>query len=369
MRAVAASTRRRELALVDHPEPELAAPRDVKVRVLETGICGTDREICSFAYGEPPPGDDYLILGHEAVGEVVEIGAAVKALRVGDLVVPSVRRPCACPTCLPCREGRQDFCSSADFVERGIKGRHGFMTEYFVESEEHLFFVSPALRDIAVMLEPLTIAEKGLTQTQWVQQRLPWGCPAPLAPLDGTGKTAVVLGAGPVGLLGAMALVARGFCTWVYSRSPAPNPKSTLAEAFGARYVSSAQVSAAELARLTGRIDLVYEAVGVSAVSFEVMQHLAPNGVFVMTGIPAEGAPVPIAADRLMRQIVLSNLVIVGTVNADRPAFAAALDDLAVFNRRWPDAVRALITSRQPLTEYRDMLVGPAKGIKNVVHP
>lgn len=369
MRAVAASTRRRELALVDHPEPVLKTATDVKVRVLETGICGTDREICSFAYGEPPPGDDYLILGHEALGEVTESGSGVKALRVGDLVVPSVRRPCACSACLPCRERRQDFCSSGKFVERGIKGMHGFMAEYFVESEEFLCRVSPALRDIAVLVEPLTIAEKGFAQAQWAQRRLPWGCAAPPSPLDGTGKTAVVLGAGPVGMLGAMALVARGFSTWVYSRSPAPNLKATLSEAFGARYVSSALSSPAELGRLTGRIDLVYEAVGVSAVSFEVMQHLGPNGIFVFTGIPAEGPPIPVEADRLMRQIVLSNQAIVGTVNADRPAFAAALDDLALFARRWPEAVRSLITCRLPLTGYRDLLLGPSTGIKNVMCP
>ena len=99
------------------------------------GVCGTDREICTFAYGQPPAGGDYLLLGHECLGEVVEVGSAVKNFKPGDLVVPSVRRPCTDPNCRPCREGRQDFCFTWKFTERGINQRHGFMTECFVEEE------------------------------------------------------------------------------------------------------------------------------------------------------------------------------------------------------------------------------------------
>ncbi len=110
MRAVAVfpSSRRVEV-LRDHPAPKLASASQARVRLVEVGVCGTDREIARFEYGTPPPGADHLVIGHESLGEVVEVGSAVKDLRVGDLVVTMVRRPCPHPECVPCRAGRQDF--------------------------------------------------------------------------------------------------------------------------------------------------------------------------------------------------------------------------------------------------------------------
>src|SRR6266542_636996 len=205
----------------------------------EVGVCGTDREICTFVYGSPPDGFDYLVLGHESLGEVVEVGSGVSRFKPGDLVVPSVRRPCPHADCLPCREDKQDFCYTGDFTERGIKMTHGFMTEYYVDEEKYLTRVPPELREVAVLVEPLTVAEKGLAQVWQVQQRLPWIAPGLPEEQRGAGKTAGVLGAGPIGIRGAMALVARGFKTCVYSRSKAPNLKSELVESFGAKYLSS----------------------------------------------------------------------------------------------------------------------------------
>jgi len=151
MKAVAVDPARRSVQLVDRPEPALAAPTDVKVRILDVGVCGTDREICGFEYGTPPAGEAQLVIGHESLGEVVEVGAAVRGLRPGDLVVPTVRRPCAHPECVACRAGRQDFCYTGDFQERGIKQRHGYMTELVVDDVRYMNVVPRALRDVAVL--------------------------------------------------------------------------------------------------------------------------------------------------------------------------------------------------------------------------
>jgi threonine dehydrogenase-like Zn-dependent dehydrogenase len=368
MKAVGVIPRKREVALLDHAKPQMSAPTDVKVRTIEVGICGTDREICSFAYGTPPAGSDYLVLGHEAMGEVVEVAPGVTKVKPGDLVVPSVRRACPHEHCPSCREARQDFCFTGDFTERGIKMTHGFMTEYFVEDQAHLNIVPPGLRDLAVLVEPLTVAEKALAQVWKVQQRLPWtkGETADEAN-RGAGKTAVVLGAGPVGILGAMTLVANGFKTFVYSRSAEPNPKAALVNSIGAKYISSDTTTPADFARQVGNIDLVYEALGVAQISFEVLKLLGLNGVFVFTGIPAHKPAIPIEADSLMRQVVLMNQAIIGTVNADRPAFESAIRDLGVFKQRWPEAISKVITGRHPLENYRELLLGKATGIKNVI--
>lgn len=367
MKGVGVVPTRREVALIDHPEPAIAADNQLKVRTLEVGICGTDREICTFAYGQPPKGDDYLLLGHECLGEVVEVGSGVKGFKAGDLVVPSVRRPCADASCAPCREGRQDFCFTWTFTERGINQRHGFMTEVFVEEQQYLTAVPRELRDVAVMAEPLTIAEKGLTQAWEVQKRLTWEHHNRDGKGRGYGRNAVVLGAGPIGLLGAMKLIIEGFRVFIYSRSPKPNFKAELAESFGAEYISSKEVSVDELAKRIGNIDLVYEAVGEGHVSFEVMRVLGINGVYIFTGIPAERGPIPTYADNIMRNITLKNQAIVGTVNASPQAFIDAIRDLGEFQKRWPKAINALITGRHGLDAHRELLLGKATGIKNVI--
>ena len=364
MKAVGVFPGRKEVGLLSHTAPALTLPEHVGVRTIEVGICGTDREICSFAYGIPPQGSDYLVLGHEALGEVVEVGPGVKNLKVGDFVVPSVRRPCPHHSCSPCRVDRQDFCFTGDFTERGIKMTHGYMTEYFVEEEKHLNIVPKELADVAVLVEPLTVAEKALAQVWQVQSRLPWanGSPSP-----GGGKTAVVLGAGPVGILGAMALIVNGFKTYVYSRSAEPNPKADLVNSIGAKYISSVTVPVAKFAKEVGNVDLVYEALGVASITFDVLKILGLNGVFVFTGIPPHKPAIPVEADILMRDMVLKNQVVVGTVNADRPAFENAIRDLGVFKRRWPRAINAVISGRFPMESFRELLLGKATGIKNVI--
>lgn len=366
-KAIAVFPAQKRLDIVDHPRPEITSHTDVKLRMLEVGVCGTDKEICCFDYGTPPDGEEYLVIGHESLGEVVEVGPGVTRVAVGDLVVPMVRRPCDRPECLACQAGRQDFCYTGEFSERGIKQAHGFMTEYVVDDERYMNIVPRELRDVAILVEPLTIAEKALMQVWQVQERLPWACPVVPGKAPGHCHAAVVLGAGPVGLLGAMALTAANFDTYVYSKEPAPNPKSELVESIGATYVSAETHSVAQLADRIGNIDLVYEATGASRLSFDVMGVLGVNGVFIFTGVPGRRGPVEIDTDLIMRNLVLKNQVVYGTVNAGREAFEAAVRDLGVFKKLWPDAVRALITSRTPYESFRDPLLGRAGGIKNVL--
>jgi len=367
MKAIAVTPALRSVSLIEHEAPRLASPTDVMLRMLEVGVCGTDREICAFQYGTPPTGASQLVIGHESLGEVVAVGPEVTRVRPGDLVVPMVRRPCPHDHCVACRAGRQDFCFTGDFTERGIKERHGFLTERVVDDERYMNAVPRRLRDVAILVEPLTIAEKALTQIWQVQERLPWACPVETRAGRGHCRRAVVLGAGPVGLLGAMALAAAGFDVFVYSRERAPNPKAALVERIGAHYISAETHTLDALADAVGNIDVVYEATGASMLSFETMRVLGTNAAFVFTGVPGRKGPIEIDADLLMRNLVLRNQVVFGTVNADRAAFEAAVRDLAVFEERWPGAARALVTGRFPMEAHRDLLLGPARGIKNVI--
>jgi threonine dehydrogenase-like Zn-dependent dehydrogenase len=223
------------------------------------------------------------------------------------------------------------------------------------------------LRDVAVLVEPLTIAEKGLAQLWQVQQRLPWACPLEPGKQAAYCHRAVVLGAGPVGLLGAMVLANEGFQTFVYSQEPKPSPKSDLVGMIGATYVSGQDTSLEQLAALVGNIDLVYEATGAAGVSFQLMELLGTNGVFIFTGVPGRKAPINLDADLIMRNLVLKNQVVYGTVNANREAFESAITDLGAFVKKWPQAVQTLITKRYAMEQHRDLLLGKAGGIKNVI--
>lgn len=368
MKAVAVFPKQKEIRLVDHEAPVMSGRNAVMLRMLDVGVCGTDKEIAAFDYGTAPAGSDYLVIGHESVGEVVEVGRGVKRVKPGDLVVPMVRRPCPHDNCTSCRANEQDFCFTGDFTERGIKGAHGFMTEYVVDDERYVNPVPADLLDVAVLVEPLTIAEKGLIQLWCLQQRLSWVCPSDVRgrPVGDCHK-AVVLGAGPVGLLGAMALAVQGFETYVYSRASSESPAPAIAEAIGGTYVSAETCSVAELAERVGCIDIVYEAVGASQLAFEVIKVLGPNGVFIFTGVPGRKGPVHIDTDAIMRSMVLNNQILLGTVNAGHEAFTAAVRHLGDFMERWPDAVRQLITGRFRPEDHLDLLMGRIGGIKNVI--
>ena len=358
MRAAAVFPDRKTLEVIDDfPEPRIESPTAVKLRVLNVGVCGTDREIASLQYGFPPPaGSDFLVLGHECLGEIVEVGPEVTNLRHGDLVIPMVRRPCDHPECVACRAGRQDFCYTGDYRERGIKQMHGFLTEMIVDDARYMNPVPRAIRDVAVLVEPLTIAEKGLIQTLEIQARLPWG---------GV-HNAIVLGAGPVGLLGAMALRHAGFAVTVYSRNREPNPSADIVKAIGAKYTSSQDRSIEQMAAETGNIDVVYEATGVSQFAFDVLAVLGTNGMFILTGVPGQHGPVGVDTDRIMRDLVLKNQCVLGTVNAGKDAFQKAVGDLAAFESAWPEAVRSLITGRFPLERFAEP-IRTQTGIKNII--
>lgn len=367
MKAIAVFPETREVKLIDHKEPEITTPTQVKLRTLEVGVCGTDKKITSFQFGTPPAGYEYLVIGHEMLGEVVEIGSEVHNLKPGDLAVAMVRHPCLHDNCLACHMGRQDFCFTGDFSEHGIKELHGFMTEFVVDDARYMKIVPHDLRDVGVLTEPLTVAQKGMAQVWHIQQRLPWIDPDAPVQMRGKGLKAVVLGAGPVGLLGAMLLVTTGFETYVYSRSRVPNPKADLVTAIGGTYISSETTAVEQLARQIGTIDLVYEASGASQVAFAIMRVLGTNAIFVSAGVPDRKPPTSVDTDLLILNHVLKNQVVLGTVNADGAAFEAAIRDLGIFKQRWPQVLKSLITERYPIEQAPQLLLGNASSGKNIV--
>src|SRR5437867_12453472 len=178
--------------LCDVPDPnvkDIAGGRGVLVKVLRVGVDGTDKEINAAEYGAAPPGDDYLITGHESFGQVVEVGPNVPdTIRPGTFVVASVRRP---GSSIYGKIGLQDFTTDDVYFERGINLLHGYLTEYYVEDADYVFPLPETLREVGVLLEPTTVAEKGINHAYEIQRRLKVWEP----------RRACILGSGTVGLL------------------------------------------------------------------------------------------------------------------------------------------------------------------------
>jgi threonine dehydrogenase-like Zn-dependent dehydrogenase len=297
------------------------------------------------------------VVGHEALGEVVAVGAAVRRFARGDLVVMTVRRPCSDADCVACRAGRQDFCTTGHFRERGISGADGFMTELVVENERYLVRVPNALAEVAVLIEPLSVAAKAAVDLDTMLRRYPW---------EPTDLRALVLGAGPIGLLGAMMLRARDIDTFVYSLEPSDSDRADLVRSLGAAYISGRDVPVGEIAGRIGAADIVFEAVGVAKVAFQAILALARNGVFILSGVPVPGGHVEIDLNDIMRNVVLKNQVLFGTVNASRSAFEESIGYLERFMVLFPDSVRRLITGRAKLDEA-PALLRRGGGIKHVI--
>jgi glucose 1-dehydrogenase len=358
LKGVAVFPQNRSVNLIDLAEPHIQTDLQVKLRILEVGICGTDREICRFVYGVPPSGSDYFILGHECIAQVIEAGSAVADLSAGDLVVCMVRLACQHAECAACRSSNQDFCSTGDYIEHGIKGLHGFMTEYVIEERRYLHVVPQHLREVGVLVEPLTIAEKSILAARNIQSRLPW---------KRNNSTALVLGAGPVGLLGAMKLVSAGYKTYVYSLGLPGGERARIAQAIGATFISADDTPVEVAAAMSGSIDLVYEALGAEQVSLDVLNRLAPNGIYIFTGVPRDRDLHAIDPHGLISNLVWRNQAVVGVVNAGTEAFTLAVDDLSTFYAMWPDSVRGLITHRFPIERFAEALQARPGSIKNVI--
>jgi threonine dehydrogenase-like Zn-dependent dehydrogenase len=357
MQALAVFPQQRQVRIIEGAVPGPLGPHQVLLRVREVGICGTDREIAASRYGEPPPGADHLVLGHEALAEVADVGSEVSELVRGQLVVPTVRRPCGAPRCRPCRAGRQDFCTTGGFRERGIKEAHGFLAELTVEEDDNLVPVPAGLASVGVLVEPLTVVAKGVHQARRLTERLQW------EPLFERG---LVLGAGPVGLLGAMGLEAHGYHVVVYSREASQSERAAFVRGFGADYVSSEEESLPALAARLGPLSFIFEAAGFSPLAFAALEVLGPNGIAVFSGVPGDGPPTPMNTDRLLRGIVLKNQALHGTVNAGHADYVEAVHVLEALMVRFPDSVRGLISGRFPLEEAPGLLAS-RRGIKNVV--
>jgi threonine dehydrogenase-like Zn-dependent dehydrogenase len=343
------------MAIIDVPEPQVGV-RDVLVKVARVGICGTDAELKTGDYGEAPAGSNHLVIGHESFGQVAQIGAEVKGIAVGDYVVASVRRPCPHDRCLPCRSGENDMCITGDYTERGIKGQHGYLSEYYGERREWLTVIPPGIARTGIFLEPMSVVEKALRQTKKIQQRLHWKF-----------QSAVVLGGGTIGLLATMLLRLEGIDTYVLDHSEAGGFKAQLIAQIGAHHVDTREKSLADVADTVGPADLIIEATGYAPLVPEASGLLALDGVMCLLGVSGGNHQVSMDAGEFNNSLVLGNRLIFGSVNANVVDFQSGAQDIQDIIQRWPGALESMITRRVSMAEFERAFDRGPDDIKSVI--
>lgn len=326
------------LELTDLPDPE-PGPGELLVDGLALGVCGTDREIIAGEYGFAGP---RLVIGHESLGRV-RTAPPGSGFAPGDLVVGVVRRPDPEP-CGACAHGEFDMCRNGGYTERGIKGLDGFGAERWTIEADYAVKLDPRLHEAGVLMEPATVVAKAWEQAERVGNRA-WFEP----------RTALVTGAGPIGLLAALLGVQRGLEVHVLDRVP-DGAKPDAVRALGAAYHTD--VAAVPTP------DVIIEATGVPSLVADALTMTAAYGVTVLTGVSTAGQPITVDVGAANRSIVLENDAVVGSVNANLRHYAAAADALARADDAW---LARLITRRVPMTGHQEAWEARPDDIKVVV--
>jgi len=329
------------------PKPkveDIPGGRGVLIKILRVGVDGTDKEINAAEYGAAPAGDDYLIIGHESFGRVEAVGASVTEFKPGDYVALTVRRP---GSSIYDQIGTYDMTTDDSYFERGINLRHGFLTEYVVDSPEYIIRVPQNLREVGVLMEPMSVAQKAIEQAYRIQQRLRVWQP----------KRAAVLGSSTLGLLATLVLRLRGLEVTTFGNTMPPFLNSNLIEELGARYVSTKMMSLTDASAKHGPFDLILEGTGFSPLVFEAMDVLAQNGVLAMVSVTGGTRTIEVPADHINLGFVLGNKVAFGSVNANREYFETGVKDLSTAELQYSGWLRKLLThSVKGLENYADLI-------------
>jgi threonine dehydrogenase-like Zn-dependent dehydrogenase len=324
------------------PEPP-ASDGSILVEGLRAGICGTDLELVAGQFGSGRPGSDRLVIGHESLGRVLEAPPG-SGFATGDLVMGIVRRPDPVP-CPACARGEWDFCRNGRYTERGIKEMDGYGAERWRIDPYYAVPVPASLGHLGVLVEPASILTKAWDQVDQVAARS-WSKP----------EHVLITGAGPIGLLGALIAAQRGYAVHVLDLAT-DGPKPQLVRDLGGQYLT-------DLSDLEVTPDVVIEATGAGEVVLACAKLLGPAGVMCLTGISPGQASIDVQLDALVRQLVVRNAVLVGSVNAAKRHYAQAVDVLQAAD---PDWLGRLVTRTVPLSDWPSALVREAGDIKVVV--
>ncbi|WP_061965760.1 L-threonine 3-dehydrogenase [Demequina aurantiaca] len=325
MRALLKATSGPGLELADVPEPN-AGDADVTIRVLRTGICGTDLHIESWdawaASTLVPP----IVPGHEFSGEVVAVGSAVRDVHVGAIV--SGEGHIVCGTCRNCRAGRRQMCNRTSGL--GVN-RNGAFAEYVVLPESNVWVHPDGMNlDHAAVFDPLGNA---------VHTALKF----PLV-----GEDVLISGAGPIGLMAAA--VVRHIGARFVVVTDVSEPRLKLARIVGADLalnVSHYKIAdAQEMLGMREGFDVGLEMSGHPTALPEMIENLTHGGRVAMLGLASE----PINVD--WAKVVTHMLTISGIYGREMFETWNAMSAMLQSSADLRVALDTVITHRLPVSEW-----------------
>jgi threonine dehydrogenase-like Zn-dependent dehydrogenase len=332
LKAIIVTPGRRGSVTLSQVEEPNQATNQTLLRPVKVGFDRTDLDINDGLYGEAPSGSSYLVAAHECLASV-ETPSPDSQLQRGDLVVPTVRRPDSCPNCLA---GESDMCVKGDYKEHGIKGLNGFASEVAVSDTDFLVSVPDELEDVAVLLEPMSVAEKGIFQIFRVQERMLW-----------KPERALVLGAGPLGILSTFLLRIKGLDVTAVATRSVESLKAKLVTSVGATYVDSNESGLESL----GKFDIILEDTGVTELATKSLSLLKNNGAVCMLGIYGSSVQ-SFDLGTLYTGLVLGNKVVLGSVNANKKYFEMGLKDFLRIKSEYGSVLERMITRKIVPEEY-----------------
>jgi threonine dehydrogenase-like Zn-dependent dehydrogenase len=367
MKAIGIIPETRDLELIELEQPQIQPEADgvdqVLIKVEEVGISTIDRRIAAGEPCEVEPGATHLVLGHEMIGRVVDSGAEfedltvdteIEVLNVGDLVVPTVRRGCG--LCMQCVRGNCDLCLTGLCADRGIRQLNGYMTEYVLERIGYVVQIPPDLEDVAVLLTPLSLAEKAVAATCSIGHRMDLPLPFPEHSYHhknwGVGKTGFILGGTAVAVMAAFLLRINSLRTYLMADKPSDSHLASIIQEIGATYIEDGMLPIEQLKEQVGRIDLVIEATGAAKFNFKLAELMGMSGVLAITTPPAIGSEVMIDANSFIGERVLRSQIVFGAVSANRRHFERGVEHLRRFKNDFGAALKKVITHRYPFLDF-----------------
>ncbi len=191
-------------------------------------------------------------------------------------------------------------------------------------------------------MEPLSIVEKAIDEVIRLQGVR---CPEAATTPDWLfGRPCLVAGLGPVGLIAAMALRLQGAEVFGLDVVDSTTARPAWLGGLGGHYVDGRQVPVEQIKQKIGAMDLILDASGIPSLEFNLLLALEVNGAYVLTGIAGGTSPLQIPGAELIRQLVLDNQIMLGSVNAARGHFQLGANDLEQAHMRWGTHLDGLIT-------------------------
>lgn len=326
---------------VDRPEP-VTGPADVKIKVLRTGICGTDLHIEKWDDWAASTIATPLIPGHEFYGEVVEVGPLVHDVAVGDLV--SGEGHVVCGMCRNCRAGRRQMCIRTQGV--GLH-RDGAFAEYIVIPGENVWVHhAPVDPEVGAIFDPFGNA---------VHTALAFSV---------VGEDVLVTGCGPIGLM-SIAVARHVGARYIVATDVSPN-RLELARRMGADDVvdvSQERVREAQT-RLGMRegFDVGFEMSGSPKALPEMIENMNHGGRIAMLGLPSE----PYAID--WGKVVTHMLTLKGIYGREMFETWNSMSAMLQTSEPLRDAVASVISDRFPASEWRQAFdVAASAGVGKVI--